>query len=106
MADDYSLGILQSEIHWTWFTSRCSTLKADFRYTSDTVFDSFPWPQVPTKQQVSDVAEKAVALRTLRAALCEKHELSLRELYRALEAPGDHALKKAHAALDQAVRAA
>ena len=35
-ADDYSFGILQSGIHWAWFKARCSTLKGDFRYTSDT----------------------------------------------------------------------
>src|ERR1041385_4177597 len=42
VADDYSFGILQSGLHWEWFKARCSTLKGDFRYTSDTVFDSFP----------------------------------------------------------------
>src|SRR5262249_37298382 len=47
LGDDYSFGILQSGIHWEWFVARCSTLKGDFRYTSDTVFDSFPWPQSP-----------------------------------------------------------
>ncbi len=44
-ADDYSFGILQSGIHWAWFTAKCSTLTARFRYTSDTVFDTFAWPQ-------------------------------------------------------------
>ncbi len=44
-ADDYSFGILQSGIHWAWFTAKCSTLTERFRYTSDTVFDTFPWPQ-------------------------------------------------------------
>ena len=44
-ADDYSFGILQSAMHWSWFTAKCSTLTERFRYTSDTVFDTFPWPQ-------------------------------------------------------------
>ncbi len=44
-ADDYSFGILQSGIHWLWFTTKCSTLTERFRYTSDTVFDTFAWPQ-------------------------------------------------------------
>jgi len=44
-ADDYSFGILQSGIHWAWFTAKCSTLTERFRYTSDTVFDTFAWPQ-------------------------------------------------------------
>ena len=51
MADDYSFGILQSDLHWLWFTARCSTLEERPRYTSDTVFDSFPWPQAPTPAQ-------------------------------------------------------
>ncbi|MCA3511809.1 MAG: class I SAM-dependent DNA methyltransferase [Rhodobacter sp.] len=104
LEDDYSFGILQSGIHWEWFINRCSTLKADFRYTSDTVFDSFPWPQQPTTEAVRLVAKRAVEVRRLRSHLRAKHELSLRELYRAIEGPGEHALKKAHKALDDAVR--
>ncbi|WP_434423025.1 DNA methyltransferase [Nannocystis pusilla] len=33
LADDYSFGVLQSALHWQWFTARCSTLKRDYRYT-------------------------------------------------------------------------
>jgi N-6 DNA Methylase len=42
LADDYSFGILQSNAHWHWFVTKCSKLKSDFRYTPDTVFDTFP----------------------------------------------------------------
>lgn len=52
LSDDYSFGILQSHIHWIWFTACCSTLKGDFRYTSNTVFNSFPFPQSPTLTQI------------------------------------------------------
>lgn len=104
--DDYSFGILQSSAHWEWVVARCSTLKGDFRYTSNTVFDTFPWPQEPTKAAVKAVARAAVELRTLRTAEKAKHGLSLRELYRALEKPGNHPLKGAQTALDDAVRAA
>lgn len=45
-------------------------------------------------------------MRNLRAALREKHNLAYRELYRTLDNPGDHPLKKAQAMLDQAVREA
>ena len=44
-ADNDYFGILQSGIHWPWFTAKCSTLTERFRYTSDTVFDTFAWPQ-------------------------------------------------------------
>jgi hypothetical protein len=104
--DDYSFGILQSSLHWEWFVARCSTMKGDFRYTSNTVFDTFPWPQAPTKPAIRSVAEASRALRTLRRDLMHKHKLSLRVLYRSLETPGAHPLKDAQAVLDAAVRAA
>jgi hypothetical protein len=104
--DDYSFGILQSGIHWLWFTERCSTLKSDPRYTSNTVFDSFPWPQSPTLKAVEKVAKAAVSLRKLRHELMRKYDLSLRELYRALDTPGASPLKDAQKVLDQAVREA
>ena len=105
-ADDYSFGVLQSELHWIWFINRCSTLKSDFRYTSNTVFDTFPWPQNPSVKAVRCVADAAVALRQLRNKLRVQHNLSFRELYRSLELPGQHPLKDAHTALDEAVAAA
>ena len=104
--DDYSFGILQSLAHWTWFTNRCSTLKGDPRYTSNTVFDSFPWPQSPTLTAIRKVASAASGLRALRRKLKQQHYLSFRELYRTIELPGASPLKDAHNNLDRAVREA
>ena len=104
--DDYSFGILQSGPHWEWFKARCSTLGGTWRYTSNSVFDSFAWPQSPSTKQVRAVADAAVALRVLRWNERAKHKLSLRDLYRSLELPGESPLKKAQADLDRAVRAA
>ena len=67
MDDDYSFGILQSSIHWEWFMARCSILGGTWRYTSDTVFDSYPWPQNPTIKQIGEVAKFAKALRDKRS---------------------------------------
>ena len=131
-ADDYSFGILQSGIHWAWFKARCSTLKGDFRYTSDTVFDTFAWPQFemsredregsegkkkkrpsppssPSRdslEKIRAVAEAARALRALRRDIMERNGWSLRELYKTLETPGENKLRDAQATLDTAVRAA
>jgi len=104
--DDYSFGILQSDIHWQWFVNRCSTLTERFRYTSNTVWDSFPWPQKPTLPAMKAVAKAAVDLRTTRTDLMSKHGRSLRELYRTLELPGDNPLKTAHTKLNTVVRSA
>ncbi|MEO8614402.1 MAG: DNA methyltransferase [Luteolibacter sp.] len=106
LADDYSFGIFQSPVHFEWFKARCSTLKADFRYTSDTVFDTFPWPQSPTRKQIEAVAKESVALRQLRREVMAKMDWSLRDLYRTLEEPGSNPLRDAQAKLDAAVRAA
>jgi hypothetical protein len=104
-SDDYSFGILQSNAHWEWFKAKCSTLEERFRYTSDTVFDTFPWPQNPTRSQINAVVEAAIALRALRRETMDKLKFSLRDLYRTLDEPGVNPLREAHARLDTTVRA-
>src|SRR5947199_4090046 len=104
--DDYSFGVLQSSLHWMWFVTKCGKLKGDFRYSAESVFDTFPWPQQPTRAQIKAVAEAAVTLRALRRETMRKLNYSLRDLYRTLEQPGDNPLRDAHARLDAAVRAA
>jgi hypothetical protein len=104
--DDYSYGILQSNAHWQWFVAKCSKFKSDFRYTSDTVFDTFPWPQTATVKQIDAVAAAARELRRVRAEALPKMKGGLRALYRTLELPGANPLKDAHATLDAAVLAA
>jgi hypothetical protein len=104
LSDDYSFGILQSVFHWLWFKNRCSTMKGDPRYTSNTVFDSYPWPQSPSAKQIKEVAQAAEEFRTKRRATVKKHGQPLRELYRTLELPGNHLLKDLQSALDEAVR--
>ena len=106
LADDYSFGILQSDLHWQWFRARCSTLEERPRYTSDTVFDSFGWPQSPTRKQALDVAAAGRDLRALRHRVMNENKWSLRELYRHAEAPGENPLTTAQFKLDAAVRAA
>jgi SAM-dependent methyltransferase len=104
--DDYSFGILQSAPHWQWFLEKCSKLKSDFSYSIESVFDTFPWPQMPTATQVEAVAEAGREVRRIRAETLPKMKGGLRALYRTLELPGANPLKNAHAALDVAVLAA
>ena len=76
-SDDYSFGILHSGIHWPWFIATCSKLKGDFRYTPESVFDTFPWPQKPKHEDIKAVAEAAVTLRALRQETMRKLNYSL-----------------------------
>jgi N-6 DNA Methylase/Type I restriction enzyme R protein N terminus (HSDR_N) len=101
--DDYSFGILQSRFHVSWYQEKCSTMKGDPRYTTESVWDTFPWPQKPTKAQVMNVAVAAKKLRTGRGEIMEKNNMSLRDLYAILDKPGPNKLKDLHSALDAAV---
>jgi hypothetical protein len=105
-ADDYSFGVLQSHAHWLWFTTKCSKLTERFRYTPESVFDTFPWPQAPTAKQIEAVAEAGREVRRVRAEALKNLKGGLRALYRTLELPGTNPLKDAHAVLDTAVLAA
>jgi hypothetical protein len=104
LEDDYSFGILQSFTHFEWFR-RSSRLKveSDVRYSVRAVFDTFPWPQSPTRRQVARVAAAGRAIRRVRADVLKAEKGGLRAVYRTLELPGRNPLKDAHAALDAAV---
>jgi hypothetical protein len=101
--DDYSFGIIQSQIHWNWYIEKCSTLGNQFRYTTDSIWDTFPWPQTPTKTQIKKVAVASKELRDARNKALKDHVLSLRDLYRLLEQPGKNHIRDLHTALNEAV---
>jgi hypothetical protein len=103
--DDYSFGVLQALPHGEWFVAKASSLGPTPRYTAESVFNTFPWPQSPTKRQIDAVAV-AVAGREVRRVRSDALKVidgGLRAVYRTLELPGKHPLKDAHAALDAAV---
>jgi hypothetical protein len=105
-ADDYSFGILQSSAHWQWFVAKCSKMKSDYRYTPESVFDTFPWPQTPMITQIDAIAAAGREIRRIRAEALQTLTGGLRALYRTLDLPGKNPLRDAHAALDKAVLAA
>ena len=81
-------------------------MKSDPRYTTESVWDTFPWPQKPTQKQVEAVASAAKALREARTKAMREGKQTLRDLYRLMEKPGKNPLRELHAALDKAVLAA
>lgn len=100
--DDYSFGVIQSEVHWSWFRERSSKLKSDYRF-GESVWTTFPWPQSPSNADITAVAEAGRVIRRIRDDHLPKMTGGLRALYRTLELPGKNPLKDAHAALDAAV---
>jgi len=103
--DDYSFGILNSSYHRSYFDERCSKMRVDLRYTSRTVFDTYPWPQAPTDEAVGmivDVVERLIDLRDERLA----DGISLEAQYSSLRDPGLNALRTLQDELDKAVAVA
>ena len=102
--DNYSFGIIQSNLHWMWITEKGATLGQDtYSYTTNTIWDTFPWPQNPSKQQIESIAKASKTLRDERNKIMNENKLSLRDLYRNLEKPGKNILKDLQKNLDQAV---
>jgi hypothetical protein len=101
--DNYSYGIIQSKLHWSWITSKATTLGTGYNYNVASIWDTFPWPQNSTEKQIEKIAKLSKILRNERNAVMEKNKSSLRDVYRVLEKPGKNKLKDLHADLDNAV---
>lgn len=106
LEDDYSFGVITSSYHWEWWKAKCSTLKGDYRYTTNTVWDTFPFPQKPTIEEIKKVSKASKKLRDKRNEVMEKYNYSLRDLYRLIEQHGKNPIKDLHNELDEAVRVA
>ena len=101
--DDYSFGIIQSGLHWWWFTEKCTTLAETPNYNSASIWDTFPWPQNPGKIQIENIAKASKSLRDERNKIMNDNKQSLRDVYRNLEKPGKNSIKDLQHALDKAV---
>lgn len=100
--DEYSLGILHSSLHRLWFEARCSTMRHDLRYTTKTVFDTFPWPQAPSDVDVGGVVSAAADLLTFRHDR-QRRGIAIEHQYKSLQDPGRNPLRDLHDALDTSV---
>jgi hypothetical protein len=58
-----------------------STLKADIAYTHKTCFETFPFPQKPSKKIVQQIRNKAIALQEMRSQQMEKKQWGITKLY-------------------------
>lgn len=101
--DDYSFGVIQSQLHLVWYQAKAARLRneEDYNYSVESIFDTFPWPQTPKSDQVNAIAECGRKIRKIRSTVQGKG--GLRGLYYTLELPGKNPLKDAHADLDVAV---
>lgn len=100
--DDYSFGILNSSYHRSYFEERCSKMRVDLRYTSRTVFDTFPWPQAPSEEAVGLVTAAVKDLLDFRDERLADG-ITLEKQYSSLREPGKNPLRVLQEKLDDAV---
>lgn len=62
----YHFGILTSNIHMAWMRAVCGRLKSDYRYSTDIVYNNFPWPE-PTEAQKAKIEQTAQGILDARA---------------------------------------
>lgn len=95
----YHLGILSSSTHMAWMRETCGRLKADYRYSKEIVYNSFPWPEV-TEQDKQVITELMQVILDIRKEQESKGDC-LADMYDPRYMPP--ALRKAHKNLDRAV---
>ena len=93
----YMFGILMSNVHNAWMRQFAGRLKSDYSYSTQMVYNTFPWPD-PTPEQKSRIEQTAQAILDARALYPNS---SLADLYDPLTMPSE--LRKAHTANDIAV---
>ena len=79
--DYYILGILNSNIHRLWVQAQSSTLGLTIRYTHKTCFETFPFPQMPSKKIVQQIRNKTIELHEYRTQQMEQKQWGITKLY-------------------------
>jgi len=94
----FHFAVLSSAMHMAWMRYTCGRMKSDYQYSSQIVYNNYPWPQTATAKQRAAVEAKAQAVLDARQQF---PAATLADLYDPLAMPP--ALAKAHAELDRAV---
>jgi hypothetical protein len=94
----YHFGVLSSAMHMAWMRYTCGRMKSDYQYSSQIVYNNYPWPEAPSEKQRAAVGVTAQAVLDARNSF---PNATLADLYDPLAMPA--ALVKAHAELNRAV---
>lgn len=97
-SDLYIFGVLQSSVSMAWMRAVGGRLKSDYSYSAGMVYNTFPWPESPSKAQKDNIRLLSQKVLDARAA---HPDACLADLYDPTLMPAD--LRKAHTNLDKAV---
>ena len=94
----YHFSVLTSSVHMAWIKTVAGRIKMDYRYSTDLVYNNFPWPQ---EVSTSLKAKMEDAAQTILDARAQEQDASLAALYDQTLMPS--ALRQAHEANDRLV---
>lgn len=96
-AQTWLFGILTSKLHMLWVKTVGGKLKTDYRYSSQLIYNTFPFPKIPEdkKKEIETAAENVLITRE------NYPDKTLADLYDPDKMPED--LREAHAKLDDIV---
>jgi hypothetical protein len=101
--DFYILGLLTSSVHRTWMHAQKGTLKGDIAYTHDTIFETFPFPQIVAPELVQQIRQAMTTLNDYRNEVMLTRNWGITDLYNAYFHEPASQLAKLHQALDALV---
>jgi len=101
--DFFVLGILTSQVHRLWVKAQASTLKGDTRYTHNSCFETFPFPQLSGTKLVEQIRFTTQSLHKYRTEQMEKRQWGITQLYNQFFNEPASQLHKLHTELDRLV---
>jgi hypothetical protein len=101
--DFYILGILTSNLHRQWVKAQSSTLKSDTRYTHNTCFETFPFPQNCPEKTKNQIRSAMQTLHDFRTEMMENKQWGITQIYNEFFNDPASQLAKLHKKLDQLV---
>ncbi|MBD2188484.1 DNA methyltransferase [Pseudanabaena mucicola] len=101
--DFYKLGILTSQAHRLWVKAQSSSLGETTRYTHNTCFETFPFPQNKTSPLVAKIRTAMQELHQYRTEQMESKQWGITKLYNEYFHEPASQLYKLHAKLDKLV---
>jgi len=101
--DFYVLGILTSNLHCQWVKAKSSTLGETTRYTHNTCFETFPFPQNCPEKIKTEIRTAMQAIHDYRTEQMERKQWGITQLYNQFFNESASQLAKLHAQLDQLV---
>ncbi|OIP72244.1 MAG: hypothetical protein AUK43_04125 [Oscillatoriales cyanobacterium CG2_30_40_61] len=101
--DFYLLGILTSNLHRQWVKAQSSTLGKTTRYTHNTCFETFAFPQNCPEKTKTEIRVAMQTIHDYRTEQMERKQWGITQLYNQFFNESASQLAQLHAQLDQLV---